>query len=84
MGIADLIPAEMKGEKSRVVLLGRQQALVERHRGLISYETEGVLFRVKGGRVCIKGKNLVITSFGVYDAMVQGEISEVQLTEGEA
>lgn len=83
MGIADLIPAEMKGEKSRVVLLGRQQALVEKHRGLISYETESIRFRVKGGQVQLKGKNLVIASFGIYDAVVQGDISEVQLTEGE-
>lgn len=83
MGIADLIPAEMKGEKSRVVILGRQEALVEKHRGLISYETEGIRFRVKGGQVHIKGKRLVITSFGAYDAVVQGEINEVQLTEEE-
>ncbi len=83
MGIADLIPAEMKGEKSRVVLLGRQQALVEKHRGLISYETESIRFRVKGGQVQLKGKNLVIASFGIYDAVVQGDISEVQLTEDE-
>lgn len=83
MGFGDLIPAEMKGEKSRVVILGRQEALVEKHRGLISYETEGIRFRVKGGQVHIKGKKLVITSFGAYDAMVQGEISEVHLPEGE-
>ncbi|MBQ9944361.1 MAG: YabP/YqfC family sporulation protein [Clostridia bacterium] len=83
MGIADMIPAEMKGEKSRVVIWGRQEALVEKHRGLISYETEQILFRVKGGQVYIKGTNLVITSFGVYDAVVQGNITQVQLTEGE-
>lgn len=84
MGMAELIPVEMKGEKSRVVILGRQQALVEKHRGLISYETDSIRFRVKGGQVHIKGRDLVITSFGTYDAMVQGTVEEVHLPEGEA
>lgn len=83
MGIANLIPAEMKGEKSRVVIWGRQEVLVEKHRGLISYETEGIRFRVKDGQVYIKGKQLTITSFGTFDAVVKGDISEVCLPEGE-
>lgn len=83
MGILDFIPEEVKDTKSRVVILGRQEILVEQHRGLISYETDNIRFRVKGGQTAILGKNLVITSFGAFDARVQGEICQVQLTEEE-
>ena len=79
-----LLPDEVMTGKARVVLMAGEGALVEQHRGLISYETDNIRFRVKGGQTAILGKNLVITSFGAFDARVQGEICQVQLTEEEA
>lgn len=84
MGILDFIPEEVKGKVSRVVILGKKEMLIEQHRGLISYETDNVCFRVLDGQVQIGGKDLVITAFGAYDAKVQGQIDNVTLLGKEA
>lgn len=83
MGLKDILPQEMTGEKCRVVIVGREEMLVEKHRGLISYETDAIRFRVKNGQVHIGGENLVITAFGAEDARVQGKIETLQLTEAD-
>lgn len=82
MGMLDFLPAEVKGDKSRVVLVGREEMLVEQHRGLIAYETDEIRFRVKGGEVKIRGRGLILAAFGAFDARVQGEIEGVEMTEG--
>ena len=84
MGLMDWIPEEVKGENSRVVIVGREEMVVEQHRGLIAYETDEIRFRVKKGEVCIRGKALTIAAFGAWDARVQGTIEAVLLSEAEA
>jgi len=83
MGVLDFLPSEVRGDKSRIVLVGREEMLVEQHRGLIAYETEEIRFRVKDGQVKIRGRGLTIAAFGAYDARVQGDIAGVEMTEEE-
>lgn len=81
MGILGVIPEEVRGTKSRVVVLGREEMLVEQHRGLIAYEREEIRFRVREGEVKVFGRDLTIAAFGAYDAKVTGKIQGVTLAE---
>ncbi len=79
-----LIPQEITTGKMRLVLLGREKMLVEQHRGLKSYETEEIVFATQAGEVWIFGKNLCITTFGILDAQVEGQIDRVEMRGMEA
>lgn len=79
-----ILPQEVKGRVFRVVILGAGEMLVEQHRGLIAYETDEIRFRVLDGEIRVMGENLTITSFGTYDAAVQGHITGVVLRENPA
>ena len=77
------IPEEISKGKMRVVLLAGEKVLVEQHRGLIGYETEQILFRMSNGMLMLEGQQMVITSFGAFDAVVEGKIRCVRLEEDE-
>ncbi|MBQ4639684.1 MAG: YabP/YqfC family sporulation protein [Clostridia bacterium] len=81
--MAGFLPEEIRTGKMRVVLVGNGEALVEQHRGLISYETEEIVFRMLKGQVRLQGEGMVIASFGAMDARVEGKIKGVFL-EAEA
>ena len=76
-----LLPDEVMGGKVRVVLVAGERALVEQHRGLIGYETEQILFRTKKGMLMLEGEGMVITSFGTFDAVVEGKVHCIRMEE---
>lgn len=74
-------PPEVCGNAPRVVLSGWEEALIEQHTGLFSYETRCVRVRTRKGLITVTGENLVIAYFGVQDVLIQGIIQGVSLDE---
>lgn len=74
-----LVPPEARSEASRVVISGREQVLIEQHRGLFSYETSRIRVRTQAGLMTVAGTGLVISHFGPQDLLIQGEIASVAL-----
>lgn len=72
-------PLEVRSDNPRVVLSGQEEALIEQHRGLFSYETGCVRVRVKDGILAVTGEKLVIAHFGAQDLLIRGKISVVAL-----
>ena len=58
---------------------GKDRVLVEQHRGLVSYETDAIIFRMQRGEVHLTGEGMVIASFGALDAKVEGKIRGIRL-----
>lgn len=81
MGVMDWIPKEVRPGRVRLVVQGQEEVLVEQHRGLISYETDRVMFRTGQGRVTVQGEGLIISAFGPWDARVEGKIGAVLMEE---
>lgn len=79
-----LLPDEVMTGKARVVLMAGEGALVEQHRGLIGYEKEQILFRTKKGILMLEGEEMVITTFGAFDAVVEGKVRCIRLEEDDA
>ena len=74
-----LVPPEARSEAPRVVISGREQVLIEQHRGLFSYETNHIRVRTQAGLMTVAGAGLVISHFGPQDLLIQGEIASVAL-----
>lgn len=79
-----LLPDEVMTGKARVVLVAGEGALVEQHRGLIGYEKDQILFRIKKGMLMLEGEEMMITTFGAFDAVVEGKVSCIRLEEDDA
>ena len=79
-----LLPDEVMTGKARVVLMAGEGALVEQHRGLIGYEKDQILFRIKNGILMLEGEEMVITTFGAFDAVVEGKVRCIRLEEEDA
>lgn len=72
-------PPEVRGDTPRAVITGRDEVLIERHRGLFSYETKCIRIRTKAGLMTITGEKLVIAYFGLEDLLIQGSIESVRI-----
>ena len=73
------VPAEAVAGVSCVQLVGREQLLLQNHRGILSYGEEEIL--VSGNRLLIrvKGKSLKLRSMTPADLMITGTIDAVEL-----
>lgn len=79
MNLLSFAPPEARSDTPRVVLSGREEALIEQHRGLFSYESSCVRVRVKDGVLAVTGENLMISHFGARDLVIRGKLSGVAL-----
>lgn len=72
--------SEVRGAP-RVVVKGREEALIERHRGLLSYDPLCVRARCGEYEVRVDGEALTIPYFGLEDMIVAGKITSVSFAE---
>lgn len=53
--------------------------LVEGHDGLLTYESDNIVLRVKRKRLVIKGKNLLLLEITKDEAYIKGKIFAVEV-----
>lgn len=79
-GAAELlgVPAESTTAAMKLTVLGRREAVVEHHRGLLEYSAETV--EVTGGamRVRILGRGLTVRSMDAERLCITGEIGAIE------
>jgi sporulation protein YqfC len=80
-GIFDMSAQQLQ-EVPIVELAGTKRALIENHRGVISYSKELVCILVKYGKVCVSGFGLEICQISKHQLVISGDIQGVQLERG--
>lgn len=75
--------AQAGSDQPRIVITGREEILIEQHRGLFSYETKCIRIRTGAGLITVKGEQMVIAFFGAQDLLIRGQIISVDL-DGQA
>ena len=81
MKINEWIPPEVGKGAARVILTGREEVVIEGHKGLFSYETKCIRIRSKAVLVTVSGQDLIIDHLGVQDLLIQGKVEDVALGE---
>ncbi len=81
MKINDLIPPEVGKGTARVILTGREEVVIEGHKGLFSYETKCIRIRSRAGLVTVSGQDLIIDHLGVQDLLIHGKVEDVAVGE---
>lgn len=75
-GMLDL-PKDVLFDLPRVTVLGALQVTVENHKGIMQYSPDSVLIAMNGGRIQIRGRDLVIGVIHEEELTVTGEIESI-------
>ena len=67
---ADLVPGI-----PLVEIYGQQRVLVENHRGIVGYEDQEILIRVRYGCICVTGQHLKLAKMCRGKLVITGNIS---------
>ena len=73
----DLPPEAFPGSARLTVTAGRQ-ALVENHRGILSYSEEEIVLGTGKGRISLIGDGLHLTAMNRSDVMILGTIRRME------
>jgi len=81
MTLNQLIPTDALNGRTRIVLTGREQMLIEQHRGIIGYGKEKLTLRLSDGYVSVLGQNLFISEYNHQEILVSGKILSVEFSK---
>ncbi len=80
MKLTEIVPPEVKSGAPRVIVTGREEVVIEGHRGLFSYETKCIRVKWKAGLVTVSGQDLIIDKMGVQDLLIHGTVEDVAMS----
>ena len=73
-----LFPPEAVSDVSRIILTGEDRLLIERHKGLFSYDSQCIRLRIGRKILSILGEQLVIHRFGTDEICIRGTIRSLE------
>lgn len=74
-----LFPREVTDDLPRVTLTGDEEARVEQHAGLVSYQPDKIVFRLHNGGLILEGESLYFSAYSAMEAIVRGHIAGIRL-----
>lgn len=63
-----------------IEIIGNKRVLIERHRGVLAYNTEEIYIQACGGKICICGNDLMLAKMSKEQLVVVGQIQSVNLS----
>jgi sporulation protein YqfC len=75
------IPKDLILDEAKLTVFGREEAVLENHRGIIEYSTERVGISFPRGAVEIVGEDLVIKSLYPEELKIVGWIKGISFTD---
>ena len=61
------------------VTLDKGYAVIEGHKGIVQFDSEQIIVKLKKGSVIFKGKDLTIASSQSKELVIKGEVVDVSL-----
>jgi len=76
------LPRDVCEDAGILTVTGGNEALLENHKGIICFEEDKIICRVKPKQICFKGKNLKLRSFNDSDCLITGDIIHISFGKG--
>lgn len=73
------LPADVVTGTSHIEIMGTGALLLERHKGILSYETTEIHIAISNGIIKIKGERLLLKAMDAQALLVTGQIRAVEL-----
>ena len=61
------------------ITLGKGYAVIEGHKGVLSFDSEKISVRLKKGKVDVDGEGLIIASSQKEELVIKGKITNISL-----
>jgi sporulation protein YqfC len=69
--------SEILGSRPRITMSGREEVLVEGHRGITFFTRERIILRTRRGELSVFGAELFIKDYADEEALIAGQILSV-------
>lgn len=76
------LPREVSSAVPRLTLVGRDELLLENHRGILAYSDREARFLTAEGAVKIEGESLILSEFTEDTAFVCGRLTSWRFEDG--
>ena len=77
------MPSELVTNRSRMVMLGNTEFMIENYDGIIEYEVNRIRVSTASGKVAIIGEELTISELDNEELLVSGRIKSIELEGNE-
>ena len=64
-----------------VEVCNNRRVLIENHQGVVAYESNEIIIKVRNGTICIAGDRLQLMRMSRYQLIIMGVISSVHFRE---
>ncbi len=71
------LPKDITMDISRMVILGREDIVIENHKGIIDYSEERISINTGIGTIVINGNHLIIKSIVQEEIVLKGNIVSI-------
>lgn len=68
------LPKDVILDLPRLTVVGREQLMIENHRGIASFDTECVIVGFRGGQIRVTGQQMKIASIDEEEILLAGSI----------
>lgn len=75
-------PPDVLANGPRIIIMGRSEMTVEYYREVILFSNEEIILKTPAGKLCIRGKDFVLTTVMETEIHLKGQISQVSFGEG--
>lgn len=75
------LPEETEPNVPKFTMVGKNDLLIENHKGVLQYDSRQVQFMIYEGAICIKGEGLELLQMSDTRAYVRGQVSTIAWTE---
>lgn len=75
------MPPDVMLDLPKLIMIGRQELLLENHRGIIEYSLTRVRVKTTVGQVTITGEELMLKNLKPDEMLVKGKISAVTIED---
>lgn len=75
------MPPDVMLDLPKLVMIGRQELLLENHRGIIEYSLTRVRVKTSVGQITVTGEELILKNLKPDEMQVKGKISAVTIED---
>lgn len=78
MELNHVLPREAASSAPRLIMTGKNDLLLEQHRGIVSYQTDLICVRLREGYLNIHGASLILSAYAKDEICVSGQIHRLE------
>lgn len=72
------MPPELTWDMPKVTMVGNLQVHIDNHKGIRTYQAQQIEVNCRGGRLLIRGKELLLKNISLEALLINGVIDQIE------